>query len=257
MTLMDATTNLGTLAWGERSNGRLTAGEAFAIVAGGAAATLADLASSLGAPRGAHDALAVAREIRSPSTSLARRADALCREVSAPWLAEHCQRSFLFAAVRGRLLGARFDDELLFAASMLHDLGVTERYWPQPGACFAITGARDALAWLLAEGCPERRARVVAEAIAMHLNVTVDLASGVEAHLLRFGTGLDVVGQRASVLPKDARDEIVRRHPRLDFKREVTNVLRRQTEQSPRSRIGVVCRHLPFFARVRQAPFAD
>jgi hypothetical protein len=50
-------------------------------------------------------------------------------------------------------------------------------------------------------GASEERARKVAEAISLHLNVTVPARLGAEAHLLSKGVSLDVIGRRLHQIP--------------------------------------------------------
>jgi hypothetical protein len=45
-----------------------------------------------------------------------------------PWLLNHCLRSYVWGAYRGAIQGASYDAELLYVASLLHDLGMTRSF---------------------------------------------------------------------------------------------------------------------------------
>lgn len=247
---------IGTLSWAAKNQGALTPHETARLIGHGVLAVIEERSGRLATRLGGGRARAAA-ELRAPSTALAARAAALAREVSEPWLVEHCERTWAFASLLAARGDLRPDRELLYVASMFHDLGITERFLASEGECFAWRGARAAREFLLFEGMDEARATIVAEAICLHLEVRVGLERGIEAHLLRAATALDVVGQGAHRIPREQVDEVVRAHPRLGMKREIEAAIARQAARSPRSRIGILCRHLGMRARVRSAPFAD
>lgn len=64
------------------------------------------------------------------------RAAALALEVTtsfcSPSLVNHCIRSYLFAVSYGDLNDIGYDAELLYVASMLHDIGLEEEFDNQP-----------------------------------------------------------------------------------------------------------------------------
>ena len=244
---------LGTTDWGRaRDGGKLNLGERWSLTAQGVAAVLRTRL------RGRTAASAVEPDVARPTTGPARRAEALLAETSPPWLVNHGFRTYAWALALAARDDLRPDRELLYCAALLHDLGITERFMPAPGACFALSGADAAEAELRAAGLEPRRASVVAEAIALHLNVVVELARhGVEAHLIRGATGLDVIGQDLTSLPRAFRDRTLAELPRLDFKRQVASAIELQARRSPRSRIGHLCRAIGFVGRVHAAPFAE
>jgi HD domain len=62
---------------------------------------------------------------RVPDRDAARAAEELCREVSAWILYAHCLHSYLFAVLLGREDGMSHDEEALYVACLLHDVGLT------------------------------------------------------------------------------------------------------------------------------------
>jgi HD superfamily phosphodiesterase len=71
--------------------------------------------------------------IRSDS-SLAREAEDLLRSVAPPFLVNHSFRSHFFAVGLADRDGVRFDEELLYVAALLHDIGLVEEF--DTGRCF-------------------------------------------------------------------------------------------------------------------------
>lgn len=255
---------VGSLGWARRQEGpvggRLSAFERFAFARSAIATTLTYeigrllRRAGLGTRRQVSLALA---EIPLPATALARAAQAICEETSSPALANHCHRTYLWGSLLAARDGIAFDSELFYVASLLHDLGLTERFAPRGEvACFALAGAEAAERFALDRGCPAERSHRLAEAICRHLNARVALEEGAEAHLLRQGSGLDVVGLRLSEVAAPSRQAVLGRHPRLGLKAELSASMALDGRLHPGTRLATLCR-LGFPQRVRAAPFAD
>lgn len=197
--------------------------------------------------------------IRVPDSRLSQSVSELLASVSEPWLVNHCLRTLLWAAILGKKGQHRFDAELLFLASALHDLGLTSvgaRLTTRTAACFAVEGAFAAEAFLAKLDVDPRQQEVVAEAISLHLNVRVSLAHGIEAHLLHEGAALDVVGTRLAEVAATTRAQVLGAHPRLEMKSSLVAAMKQQSTMRPRSRAGFLCGH-GFITMIRNAPFED
>lgn len=250
---------IGSLAWARRSGGRLNAGERFAYARATIARTLRTetdrVLRRLGFAGPKQVSLALA-EIPLPKTSVASAAARLCTEHSTPALANHCHRTYLWGALLAARDGVRYDAELFYVASLLHDLGLTERFAPEGSvACFALSGAEAAERFARREGWTALQAEALAEAICRHLNPVVSIEEGAEAHLLRQGSGLDVVGLRFGEVAATARAEVLDRHPRIGLSEELAATLARDARSNPHTRMAGLCR-LGFAGRVRRAPFS-
>jgi len=233
---MDA---FGTTGWAAAGGGRLTAGERVLEVARGLGQLARDELGRLIGLRPPELALALA-EVERPRTPLA---DAALRRLEATpaWNVGHSMRSWLFGALLARRDGVAFDAELAFVAAALHDLGLVG---DGSEACFAHRGAELARRLCLATGASEARAATVADAICQHLDV--DAAPTGEARVVRFGSGLDVVGARFFELSPTTRRAVVQAWPRGEFARDVTAALEREAQRHPETRVGLLCGALRF-----------
>jgi hypothetical protein len=194
---------------------------------------------------------------RPPDSRLAREAEEHCRELSSPALINHCLRVYVWGSLLGMRDRLRWDEELLFVASLLHDLGLTDSGLAGGGPpCFAVQGAITAADWATGHGCEPARAEVVGNAISLHINPRVRPDEGVEAHLLTVGAAFDVIGARYRELAKPLVSAEVECHPRLGFKREMDERSRAAARRGPRTRVAFGYR-LGFGRMIARAPFAD
>jgi hypothetical protein len=171
-----------------------------------------------------------------PDTPFAGTAHRAARAASSDTLLAHCLRTWLWADLVAQVDRVEHDRELLYAACMLHDLGLTPGYWCVTDSCFAVEGARAAHAVATQHGYP--RADLLANAISLHLNVIVPLDLGAEAHLLQAGAAMDVLATRLAQMPAPARAEVLARHPRGDFAEELIALNVRQRKARPRARMA-------------------
>ena len=239
------------LAWGRRTGGRLTRREelTYLLAAARASVALRRRSTEVGADRPVPDLAE-----RPPDSAFARAALEASREADTTpggAVLAHCLRTWLWADVLGRVNGLRPDPELLFAACVLHDLGLTPAHRGRRGGCFAVEGALAALDLATAHGYP--RADALADAVVLHLEVTVPVSSGVEAHLLNAGAAADLLRSRTREVGRDVRRRIEERHPADGLGPGLVEPLREQAALRPRSRIGVLERRLGFTGRVLEA----
>jgi hypothetical protein len=244
--------DVGTLSWLERTGGKLAWRDRLVFLAQGVRAKIE-------ARRRIRSGIKVRNievdAILPPDSAIAREAVALCQDASEPFLFNHCLRAYFWA----RLLDddpRPFDDEAVFTAFMLHDMGITERHRLRGDAqqCFTLPGARLANELAAKHGWSDKRASVAAESIALHLNVVVDPRHGKEAQMLRIGSGGDVAGLGLDALHAEQIDAVVARYPRLDMKRSVIPPLKIETRERPCCRIAFLRRTLGFDALIRDAP---
>jgi hypothetical protein len=230
---------IGTLAWTRRTNGLLSRPERVRYVAAAVReqARVAGplLAFRLGRAAG-RQATIEEHDLRIPDSQVARETAQVCAAAQPRTIIEHNYRSFIFARALGLLEGIAHDQELLFVATMFHDAGALEVDRSDGGRCFTLKSAADAESQLEQAGWTEERRAAAAEAITLHLNPSVPLERGPEAHLMHDGVLLDAVGLRAWELRRDAIDRVRSRHPRLRFSQEGGRLLAGQARAIPRCR---------------------
>jgi hypothetical protein len=153
--------------------------------------------------------------IRLIDTQLGKAATELARDVSPPYLFHHAVRTFLFASLTGRARGQRFDEEVLYLACILHDLGLTDRF--EGNLPFEIQGAQAARYFLDKHGFDSTKAIIVWDGIAMHSS-QIGQFKQPEVSLVGIGAGTDALGPDLSEIKNSDVQEIVTAYPRLGFK---------------------------------------
>src|SRR5437773_10844913 len=135
-----------------------------------------------------HDTLAL------PRTPLVDASLALVRSTESRPIVDHSIRTFLFARLlaehEGALNDAAYDEELLFAAAVMHNLGLGER--AQGQARFEVEGADLAAEVLRAYGVPEAGVDRIWEAIALHASHGLAERRGLLTYLTYKGVFIDV-----------------------------------------------------------------
>ena len=200
------------------------------------------------------DAVAAGR-LGLPDTPGARAAESLCREASEPFLANHELRSYLWAAVLGRAAAIEVDHEALFVAAALHDLGLTDRF--RGDGCFEVVGGSVARDFVRGLGWPEERAEAVRRAIVLHIEQSVPIEAGTVAHVLDMGITVDVSGGRLDEIDPAVRDAVLEAYPRLDFKRRMVEVLRRDADAQPDCATARWFAEADLAGRIANAGFAE
>jgi hypothetical protein len=173
-----------------------------------------------------------ATDLLPPDTLATRAAREVVTHYSSAAMVNHCERAYLWSAALGELTGATYDRELLYVASMLHDLGLAAAF-DNYRAPFEDAGGD--VGWVFTAGAgwpPERRTRVK-DIIIRHMWREVDPALDIEGHLLCEGTGLDIAGRNADTWPADLRAEVVERFPRLDLVAEFLAAFQDQAGRKP------------------------
>jgi HD domain len=230
--------SLGTWAWAQRTNGRLRRRDRAELVRQAALAQLSQLPGPWRrAVLGSGTSLVLPKP---PDSALARVAQERAQELSTPGLYAHCERTWLFATLFAQRDRVAHDQELLYLTCILHDIGLTDPHNHTEAAaqCFAVEGARAAYRLLRGHGEQEQRALTVAEAITMHLNITVPHSAGGEAHLVNKGAMLDVIGRYANELTPASMREVLERWPREGLAEGLLGPSVAQAQTRPQSRVA-------------------
>lgn len=248
---------VGSVAWLRDTNGALSASDQLAL-AGIAVRAQVELSTSLlkrtfGLPPNALDSDSVAN-VKLPDTTAAKSAYEEAAAVSSPELLGHCMRTYFW----GRMLAAQeqrdFDDEAYYIAALFHDYGLTDNAQNAPCQCFTLTSVEAANEFTQKTGWDQARADIVAEAIALHINVGVFPADGPEAYLLHHATTMDCTGIRLWEFSRGAREAVLTRHPRGSFTTDVNTAFQREMARCPGTRMRFLYRYLLFGTLMRFGP---
>lgn len=240
-------------------DGALNRSERFALIARAAAARIVRLPARLRQRYGFSDAVLDRLDpdaIVLPDSVAATRASEHARALSEAWLFHHCLRTYAWGALLAQIDRLRYDRELLFVACALHDLGLTDTHSGHAPdcACFAVESARAAHRFASETiGWECERCDRLADAIALHLNVSVAVDQGPEAHLLNAGAALDVVGLRMHEVSAAARSAVLSSYPRLEFSAHMAKAMKTKARTYPRSRTAVLV-GLGFCEMIRANP---
>lgn len=155
--------------------------------------------------------------MKHPDTDVCLAAMQLARDHSPAFLFNHVMRTFAFGREAGAMQGAQYDQEMLFLGSILHDLGLVERFIGDDR--FEIDGADAAADFLSRQGYSDRKIGVIWDAIALHATLGVPQRKQPEITLLQLGAGIDVGAIPRSLLTSESVEIILAEFPRLGFKK--------------------------------------
>ncbi|MFN8017305.1 MAG: hypothetical protein U0P45_04185 [Acidimicrobiales bacterium] len=244
---------VGSLDWGRATGGRLTAGERRAL----RWAALRDarvyarsrllLAIGRGSRRGSVD-LDV---LDLPDSALCRAVEAAASERQSPQLLGHAYRTVAYAHVVAAIDRVELDPELLWCASLLHDV---ELEHPVPGRCFAARGGATAEQVALDAGVDAATARALGDAVCRHATPDLDPAAHPLPYLVAAGALVDVVGKRLDEMDRAFVQELQRAHPRADVAKVLRSAWRAEVRAVPDGRAALAERTVLFSLAARLAP---
>ncbi|MEU6974281.1 HD domain-containing protein [Kitasatospora aureofaciens] len=184
---------------------------------------------------------ATADLITLPGTPLADAVVNLIRPVETPSVFNHSIRSYLFARlVAGRLglaAGHDYQDDLLFAACAMHDLGLASD--GPHSQRFEVEGADRAASFLTDRGVSAADADQVWQAIALHTSSGIAERRGTLCVLVHEGVTLDFGGQvganHVDAVTDEQADAVHAAYPRLDMIRSLTDAIVAQAAKDPKN----------------------
>jgi len=204
--------------------------------------------------------------IKLIDTSLVHDAVELARSSSEPYLFNHVMRSWLFGVLIAERAKAALDPELFAVSTILHDLGLTERFSAHER--FEVDGANAARLFLKERGIPAQQIQLVWDSIALHTTRSIALHKEPEVAMAHSGIAVDVIGAGLNQIPKDKVRAILAEFPRLSMKTQfkdcLCSVVRKKPTTSydnPLRDVGTRYVHgyaAPSFADLLEnAPFTD
>jgi HD superfamily phosphodiesterase len=151
--------------------------------------------------------------VKLPDSRIAREITQFVRDTASDMLFHHSARVYWWGALAGRKRGLAFDRELLYAAAMFHDVGITPRYHGSP-LRFEVDGANAARDFLRGHGIAEADVEKVWLAIALHTTPGIPEHMHPEVRLVQAGAGMDMAARGYDDFTQAERDAVLAAHPR-------------------------------------------
>jgi hypothetical protein len=168
-----------------------------------------------------------------PDTTASNGALEVASAYFSPALLNHSVRVYVWAAAHGTSQGIRFDPELLYVASMFHDLGMVPEF-DSHTISFEEAGGHVARVFAAGAGWPVERRERLSELISRHvLGDRVEVSMDPEGHLLARSAELEIIGRHADDFPPGFRAEVLQRYPRLSFIEEFLACSHDEAERKP------------------------
>ncbi|MDN5805141.1 MAG: HD domain-containing protein, partial [Microlunatus sp.] len=246
-----------TFDWTRRTGGHLEPGQRHGMVVDLARVLVGNLIGRLSlvarVNRG-RKAYVPARRLLPPDSALTRAALDVANRVLPATLLNHSFRSYVFGRALGELDNIHVDTELLYAAALLHDVGLVAAGGRDD--C-TLTSAHVAVDVAEQVGLSTAATETLQTAITMHHSPRVPREAGPVAYLLAAGAGVDVVGLRSWDLPPGVFESAVRQHPRVGFKTYFINAWAREAARVPQGRAMLLRRYGAFATAITLAPFDE
>ena len=158
--------------------------------------------------------------ITIPDSKIAHEATELLLTHGTEFIYNHSLRVFLFSSLNAKRNQMAHDTELLYVASVFHDLGLVPHY-SSPDMRFEVDGANAARDFLKSHDVPAASLQLVWDTIALHTTIGIAEHKEAEVALMYSGVGLDVMGEGYEHLSDVNREEIIAAFPRNDFKNKI------------------------------------
>jgi len=176
--------------------------------------------------------------VRIPDSKLAQEVTDFVRDTASELLFHHSIRVYLWGALAAKRMRLTFNPELLYAAAMFHDLGLTARF-ESSRLRFEVDGANAARDFLRTHGIPESDVEIVWSAIALHTTPGIPEFMRPEIALVQAGAGMDVAGRGYDHFTGAERDAVIAAFPReADFKHRIIDAFYDGMKHRPESTFG-------------------
>lgn len=164
-----------------------------------------------------------------PQSRVAREAHELARTSVSEAILAHSVRAFHLGREMGRRMHLSVDDEALYIATVLHDLGFADA--AASSKSFEVVGADTARAFLTERD--DGRAGLVWDAIAMHTVPHLAREGAPEVLLTHLGSAADAFGVLLERVAPDFVAELTLRYPRGAIRAELRALMAHHATTHP------------------------
>lgn len=180
------------------------------------------------------------QQVQIPDSKLAREVTEIVRATESDLLFNHSSRVYLFAAAEGKRRGLKFDDELLYAAAMFHDMGLTKQYSSRD-LRFEVDSANAAAEFLRSHKISQEEIDLVWTSIALHTTIGIPEFMHPNIALVIAGVEMDIVGSGYDDYEKLELKRIANQFPRsANFNEEIIEAFYEGFKHKPQSTFGTV-----------------
>jgi len=247
--------DVGSVAWGQITRGRLTRRQTAVFAARSLPEILLLLRTHARLRRGRRGSTEVNPDTMTvPDTPLCRAAEQCARRHYAGGpLERHAYRTIAYAHAIASIDHIDVDPELLWCAALLHDIGLPS---PVAGHCFAVRGSHTAQALATEAGTSAARSTLLAEAISRHPMPGLNRHTQPLAYLVNVAALLDLTGRRLDNLSADSVTALLDLQPRAGLERTLITQWTAEAAMVPRGRASIA-RALGFLLATRIAPYSS
>jgi len=175
-----------------------------------------------------------------PDSKLGKAITDFVRDTETELLFNHSSRVYFFGAIAGQQRGLRFDSELLYAATMFHDVGLMPDHSSHDHR-FEVDGADAARHFLRSYGIPQVDLDTVWTAIALHTTPGVPEFMHPVIALTTAGVEMDVLGLTYGEYSDEIREAVVAAFPRTpNFKEDIIEAFYNGIKHKPDTTFGNV-----------------
>ncbi|MGI3901613.1 MAG: HD domain-containing protein [Janthinobacterium lividum] len=175
-----------------------------------------------------------------PDSTLGRAITEFVRDTETELLFNHSSRVYFFGALAGQQRGLAFDPELLYAATMFHDVGLMPSH-SSPHLRFEVDGANAARDFLASHKVDPADIDKVWAGIALHTTPGVPEFMHPVIALTTAGVEMDVLGLTYDRYGDEVREAIVAAFPRsAQFKEDIIQAFYDGIRHKPDTTFGNV-----------------
>jgi hypothetical protein len=173
-----------------------------------------------------------------PDSALARDVTQYIRDTEGDLLFHHSARVYCWGTLTGNRRGLTFDRELLYAAAMFHDVGLTAHF-SKSQLRFEVDSANAARDFLQNRGLSSSDLDTVWSAIALHTTPGIPEFMSPEIALVQLGAGMDIAGRGYDEFTGAERAAVLAAFPReTDFEHGIIDTFYEGMKHRPDSTFG-------------------
>ena len=183
---------------------------------------------------------AVIGGISIPDSRLGRAITEFVRDTETELLFNHSSRVYFFGAIAGQRRGLSFNPELLYAATMFHDIGLMPSH-SSADRRFEVDGADAARDFLSGHGIDPSDIEKVWTGIALHTTPGIPEFMHPVVALTTAGVEMDVLGLTYDDYPAEIREGVTAAFPRSPhFKEDIIQAFYDGIRHKPDTTFGNV-----------------